>query len=131
MFIRVLKHSTNSFNPDTGRITGKGVIYSLNPRTGILHWEDELGSLFEQQVPSKLDTMDDVMQWVHPHDQGKLRDHWLLNDSPQPRPPLVFRIQMPKGEWLTLVDNSCVLLDEQEQSIIVGNWQASHYHQDS
>ncbi|WP_411751062.1 MASE1 domain-containing protein [Serratia sp. (in: enterobacteria)] len=131
VFIRVLKHSTNSFNPDTGRITGKGVIYSLNPRTGILHWEDELSSLFEQKVPSKLDTMDGVMQWVHPHDQGKLRDHWLLNNNPQFRPPLVFRIQMPQGEWLTLVDTSSVLLDEEEQSIIVGNWQASHYHQDS
>lgn len=131
VFIRVLQHSTNSFSPDTGRVAGKGVIYSLNPQTGILQWEDQLSSLFEQRVPGTLDTIDEVLQRVHPDDRGKLREHWFAQDSAQSRPPLILRIQVAQDEWLTLVDNSCVLLDEKEQRIIVGNWQVSHYQQDS
>lgn len=128
VFIRVIQHSTNSFNPDTGRVAGKGVMYRLNTQSGALQWEDELSSLFEA---GRLDSIDQVLQRVHPHDRDKLRNHWQIHNHSLSRPPLVFRLRASEGEWLTLVDSSCILQDEKEESIIVGNWQASHYQQDS
>ncbi|WON77972.1 MASE1 domain-containing protein [Serratia sp. UGAL515B_01] len=126
-FIRVVEHATNSFNPDTGRIVGNGVLYSLDTRSGTLSWSNEISTLFGHLEPRMLDSVDAVLQRVHPLDRDKLYNHWFSSYGLVKRPSLVFRIQTANGEWLTLVDSGGIQMVSGEKRVIVGNWQSSQY----
>ncbi|MFC0226292.1 MASE1 domain-containing protein [Serratia aquatilis] len=126
-FIRVLRHTNNSFNPDTGRLTGNGVLYSLDPVSGSLSWANEISTLFGHLQPGMLESVEDVLQRVHAQDRDKLYNHWFSPDEFNKSSSLVFRIRGANGEWLTLVDSGAVQMASGEKRVIVGNWQASQY----
>ncbi|WP_336707565.1 MULTISPECIES: MASE1 domain-containing protein [unclassified Cedecea] len=126
VFVRVLSRSTTRFNPDTGRLAGNGILYRLEPETGIFNWENDLSSLLGSTSPQAFDTIERVLAQVHPSDREKLRQHWL-SPVPNKSKPLIFRIKVNKDEWLTLVDSGGVAMSNGGTSIIVGNWQVSHY----
>lgn len=126
VFIRVLRRSTTRFNPDTGRLAGNGVLYRLEPETGVFSWENDLSSLLGSTTPQEFDTVENVLRHVHPSDREKLRQHWLAPVQNRHR-PLIFRLKAKDDEWLTLVDSGGVAMSNGGTRIIVGNWQASHY----
>ncbi|WP_213716472.1 MASE1 domain-containing protein [Cedecea lapagei] len=126
VFVRVLSRSTTRFNPDTGRLAGNGILYRLEPETGIFNWENDLSSLLGSTSPQAFDTIERVLAQVHPSDREKLRQHWL-SPIPNQSKPLIFRIKVNEDEWLTLVDSGGVAMSNGGTSIIVGNWQVSHY----
>lgn len=126
VFVRVLSRSTTRFNPDTGRLAGNGILYRLEPETGIFNWENDLSSLLGSTSPQAFDTIERVLAQVHPSDREKLRQHWL-SPVPNQSKPLIFRIKVNEDEWLTLVDSGGVAMSNGGTSIIVGNWQVSHY----
>lgn len=126
VFVRVLRRSTTRFNPDTGRLAGNGVLYRLEPETGVFSWENDLSSLLGAGYPAEFDTVERVLGYVHPSDREKLRQHWLAPVQNKHK-PLIFRIKANADEWLTLVDSGGVAMSNGGKRIIVGNWQASHY----
>lgn len=127
VFIRVIRRSTSSFDPDTGRLAGQGVFYRLDPASGMLHWEGELSTLLGPVEPELWKRAEQVLQRVHPQDRDPLYAHWFASPGHK-RVPLLFRIQVPEGEWVTLVDSGGIHITQNEEDAIVGNWQASHYH---
>lgn len=127
VFIRVIRRSTNRFNPDTGRLAGNGVLYRLEPNAGIFVWENDLSSLLGVIAPEEFSRVEQVLRRVHLKDRERLRQHWLAPEPGRNR-SLVFRIKAPDGEWLTLVDSGGIAMSNAGERIIVGNWQASQYH---
>ncbi|ATF92068.1 Predicted integral membrane sensor domain [Cedecea neteri] len=126
VFVRVLRRSTTRFNPDTGRLAGNGILYRLEPETGVFSWENDLSSLLGAGYRAEFDTVERVLGYVHPSDREKLRQHWL-GPVQNKHKPLIFRIKANDDEWLTLVDSGGVAMSNGGKRIIVGNWQASHY----
>lgn len=126
VFVRVLKRTTTSFNPDTGRLSGNGVLYRLEPETGKFTWENDLSSLLGSAFLKEFDTIEQVLSHVHPSDREKLNQHWLKSISNQ-HDAVIFRIRANNDEWLTLVDSGGITMANADSLIIVGNWQASHY----
>lgn len=124
VFIRVLRRSTNRFNPDNGRISGVGVLYKLDLKTGIFRWENDLSSLLGTASSQELDTIERVLRCVHPLDREKLHQHWLMQDQKR-NDVVTFRIKSDNNEWLTLIDTSAI--EDKRKATIIGNWQASHY----
>lgn len=127
VFIRVIRRSNSSFDPDTGRLAGQGVFYRIEPASGALHWEGELSTLLGPVEPELWTHAEQVLQRVHPLERNQLYAHWFASTL-EKRGPLLFRIQVPDGEWVTLVDSGGVHITQNEEDAIVGNWQASHYH---
>lgn len=126
VFVRVLRCSTTRFDPNTGRLAGNGVLYRLEPDTGVLIWENDLSALLGARYPAAFDTVERVLEYVHPSDREILRQHWLAPVQNKYK-PLIFRIKVNDDEWLTLVDSGGVAMSNGAKRIIVGNWQASHY----
>ncbi|WP_227317059.1 MASE1 domain-containing protein [Cedecea davisae] len=126
VFVRVLRRSTNRFNPDTGRLAGNGVLYRLEPATGVFNWENDLSSLLGSASPDEFNTVERVLRHVHPSDREKLRQHWFTPAQTR-HSALIFRIKTNNDEWLTLVDSGGVAMSNGGARIIVGNWQTSHY----
>ena len=125
-FIRVLKRSTTRFNPDTGRLSGNGVLYRLEPETGKFTWENDLSSLLNSASMTEFDTVEKVLSHVHPSDRDKLYKHWSNLMSSQ-HDAVIFRITLNNEEWFTLVDSGGITMANADSLIIVGNWQSSHY----
>lgn len=126
VFVRVVRRSTNRFNPDTGRLAGNGVLYRLEPATGVFNWENDLSSLLGSASPDEFNTVERVLRHVHPSDREKLRQHWFTPAKAR-HSALIFRIKTNNDEWLTLVDSGGVAMSNGGSRIIVGNWQTSHY----
>lgn len=126
VFVRVLRRSTTRFNPDTGRLSGNGVLYRLEPETGKFTWENDLSSLLDSASLREFDTVEKVLSHVHPSDREKLNQHWFNSMSSQ-HDTVIFRIKSNNDEWLTLVDSGGITMANADSLIIVGNWQASHY----
>lgn len=126
VFVRVLKRSTTRFNPDTGRLSGNGVLYRLEPETGKFTWENDLSSLLNSASMTEFDTVEKVLSHVHPSDREKLNQHWFNLMSSQ-HDAVIFRIKLNNDEWLTLVDSGGITMANADSLIIVGNWQSSHY----
>lgn len=126
VFVRVVRRSTNRFNPDTGRLAGNGVLYRLEPATGVFNWENDLSSLLGSASPDEFNTVERVLRHVHPADREKLRQHWFTPAQTR-HSALIFRIKTNNDEWLTLVDSGGVAMSNGGARIIVGNWQTSHY----
>lgn len=122
VFIRVVRSLTNN------RLTGgHGAFYRLSPTSGVINWENTLSTLPGNMQPGGLSCVDDVLQHVHPRDKDKLRTHWLSTTRDQ-HAALIFRIQTPDGQWVTLVDRGSMHMVAGGEDIIVGNWQASRFH---
>lgn len=122
IFIRVVRRLNN--NRDVG---GHGAFYRLSTASGMIHWENTLSTLPGNMQPSGLKCIDDVLQRVHPRDKDKLHAHWLSAARNQ-HTALIFRIQVPDGQWVTLVDQGSMHMIADGEDIIVGNWQASRFH---
>jgi len=128
VFLRVLRRSTNRFNPVTGRLSGNGILYRLEPETGIFNWEDNISSLLDSSLLTDFNTISKVLAHVHPLDREKLRKHWLTTHRRQ-HDAVIFRIKL-NNNWLTLVDSGGITMANAGKLIIVGNWQTSHYDLD-
>ncbi|WP_411177312.1 MASE1 domain-containing protein (plasmid) [Klebsiella oxytoca] len=124
VFIRVLRRSTNRFNPDNGRISGVGVLYKLELKTGIFRWENDPSLLLGTASSQEFDTIERVLRYVHPSDREKLHQHWLKQDLKR-NDVVTFRIKSENNEWLTLIDTSA--MEDKGKATIIGNWQVSHY----
>jgi len=126
VFIRVMRHSTTRFDPDTGRIAGNGAIYRLQPETGWVTWDNKLSALLGSQVPSSLNSVASILQHVHPDDRYKLYQHWF-SPAEENGTHMVFRLRDAKGEWRTLIDSGLVTVSFGTDTVLVGNWQISVY----
>lgn len=122
VFVRVVRRLTN--NRHKG---GHGAFYRLSPTSGAIQWGNTLSKLPGNMQPGGLSRVDDVLQHVHPRDKDKLRAHWLSTTRDQ-YAALIFRIQTPNGQWVTLVDRGTARMVADGEDIIVGNWQVSRFH---
>ncbi|MDN0087435.1 MASE1 domain-containing protein [Yersinia nurmii] len=128
VFLRGLSHSIHSFNPETGRIEGDGVMYQLNPESGEILWDSDIGTLLGERESTAFQHIDDVLPRIHPQDREKLKQHWRAAEGREPQGALVLRIRTANGEWLSIVDGGCVLLTSAEGNRVMGNWQISQYN---
>lgn len=127
VFIRVIRHSTNNLDPETGRVVGNGVFYRLVPASGTIFWENTLSTLPGNIKPGALSSVEDVLLRVHPRDKDRLRAHWFSATKGK-HAAIIFRIQASDGQWVTLVDRGSMHMVADGKDIIVGNWQVSRFH---
>lgn len=125
-FIRILRRSINSFDPDTGRVAGNGIIYHLLPASGRLFWDNDLSPLLSPLTATQLSNVEQVLQYVHPQDRDKLHQYWLSAPHIE-NSSLVFRIQPPGKDWIILIDSGGMVISEDAETVIVGNWQVCNY----
>ena len=123
--VRLMTQSNKPYDPETGRLPGEGVMYQLHPGTGEILWDDNLATLLDVGV-QPMNTVQHVLNRVHPEDRDKLERHWSA-DVGLRASSLAFRIDKGNGDWLTLYDQSPGALRDATGQVIVGNWQTSRY----
>lgn len=125
--VRVMTQSARSYDLNSGRLPGDGVMYQLHPHTGEILWDENLESLLDVGA-TPLNTLQQVLERVHPEDREAFTRHWSLKTKPSNRmSSFAFRISNPNGDWLTIHDQSPGVMRDAQGQVIVGNWQISRY----
>lgn len=124
VFIRVITRGAQRLDSDTGVQSAHDAIYQLNLVTGQLYWDHSLDVL-EGIATDELTDKEKMLARVHPDDRDKFQRQWRDIGRAHQLPTISFRFKDKNDRWVTITDNGNVLMNNQAQPIIIGNWRIS------
>jgi len=124
VFIRVLTRGAQRLDNRTGVQSARDAIYQLNLTTGELYWDHTLDVLDDITI-GELTDKDKMLARIHPDDREKFQRQWNDIGHVHQLPTISFRFKDNHGRWVTITDSGNVLINNQSQPVIVGNWRIS------
>lgn len=101
------------------------LVYNLDPHSGRLRWSGSVERAFGLPE-SAFSTLGDVLACVHPDDRAEVRRRWLHEIDGEVRDDLTFRLVLPSGAIVDVVDMSGPLLDGDDSvALIAGAWRVT------
>lgn len=121
VFIRVIMRSAQRLDNKAGAQSARDAIYQLNLTTGQLYWDHTLDVL-DDIATEELTDKDKMLERIHPDDREKFQRQWNNPGQAHQLPTISFRFRDKKGRWVTIIDSGNILVNNQSQPIIIGNW---------
>ena len=99
-----------------------GIMYQYDPATGRLAWDGDPRAVLGVDAAC-LDTLDELLQRVHPDDRGALKARWAAAAAGPVDTALALRVAAGDG-WVRVTDHSPTAIGGAAGVAVVGTWQA-------